>query len=251
MMVKERLCIALDVPTLEKAVEVVHELAPYVGLFKIGMQLFTAEGPRAIHSIRGLGGKVFLDLKYHDIPNTVANAAREAMSLGVDVFTIHASGGTMMMRAVADALEEKGGATGRPTVLAITVLTSLSSQQIRKELNVAQTVREQVVSLARLAQAAGIHGVVASPQEIKTIRKACGKDFMILTPGIRPEWAADKADQKRIMTPAQAIRAGADYIVVGRPIRKAPDPKSAAKRICAEIEQGMREREKGEKSKGA
>lgn len=238
---RERLCVALDVPALAEAEEIVGQLADHVGVFKVGMQLFTAEGPRAINVIRGMGGEVFLDLKYHDIPNTVAGALRAASAHGVEIVSVHASGGRSMMAAAVEAAEDEAGKTGRgrPKIFAVTVLTSLSTDELRGELNVSKTAGGQVVAMARLAQAAGVDGVIASPQEIKDIRRACGKDFLILTPGIRPDWAADKRDQKRTLTPREAITAGANYIVVGRPILGAANRVQACERVLAEISDGV------------
>ncbi|MBF0537231.1 MAG: orotidine-5'-phosphate decarboxylase [Nitrospirae bacterium] len=235
--IRDRLAVALDVDTLLEAGVVVEALRDYVGLFKVGLQLFTGEGARVIGSIKGLGGKVFLDLKFHDIPNTVAAAARVVTAMGVDVFNVHACGGSEMMQAAVEATSQEAIRRGiaRPTVLAVTVLTSINDDILSRELVVGQRVGEQVVHLARLAKGAGVDGVVASPREVGAIREACGGDFTILTPGIRPLWSAGKDDQKRITTPKEAIALGANYIVVGRPILRAGDMVEATRRILDEM----------------
>ncbi len=234
---KDKLCIALDVEDSKKAKALVRKLADYVGFFKIGFQLFTSEGPKIVKAVQDHGGKVFLDLKYHDIPNTAASASVEAMKLGTAIINLHASGGFAMMDAVASTLNKKSKELQikKPLTLAVTVLTSLNIKNLNEELRIPGTVEEQVVHLAKLSQKAGLDGVVASPLEITKIRKACGNHFIILTPGIRPVWAGAD-DQKRIMTPKEAISAGADIIVIGRPIIAAKDPVDAAKRVLDEIE---------------
>jgi orotidine-5'-phosphate decarboxylase len=233
----EKLILALDVETSDEATRLVDLLRGKVGGFKVGLQLFTANGPTVVKRIQEKGEKVFLDLKFHDIPNTVAHAVTEACKLGVSMVTLHASGGSDMMKAAAKAARNwnlKGNST-RPILLAVTVLTSLSESILGEELAIQRPLREQVIHLAWMAQESGMDGVVASPQEIREIRAACGRNFLIVTPGVRPSWAA-AGDQKRIMTPKEAIEAGADYIVVGRPILAAPDPVMAASQVIAEIE---------------
>ncbi len=219
-----------------QALDLVCELKDLVGIFKVGHQLFTAYGPDIVRRIIGLGGRVFLDLKYHDIPNTVAKASAEAVKLGVSIFNVHSLGGFDMMKAAVDAANDT--ATRRnmpvPTVLAVTVLTSMDGMGLRRELKITRSLPRQVSHLARLAQRAGIHGVVASPQEIKMLRREVRGNFIILTPGVRPDWA-DRDDQKRIMTPGEAVQAGADYIVVGRPVLKSRDRKEAVLKIIDEI----------------
>lgn len=234
---KDSLCLALDVDRLSEAKKIVKNLKDFVGLFKIGSQLFTREGPKTVEAINNLGGKVFLDLKFHDIPNTVAHSARMATQLGVYMFNIHSAGGSDMMRAAVDAVEEESEKRNlpRPIILAVTVLTSINDDILSKELRIDYSVKSQVIYFAKLAQRAKVSGVVASPKEISAIRKACGNDFIILTPGIRPLWSASKDDQKRITTPRDAISLGADFIVVGRPILKAENPARAAEKILAEI----------------
>lgn len=232
---KEKIIVALDVPTRAQALELVAKLYDDVGAFKIGMQLYNAEGPRIVHDIQKQGGKVFIDLKLHDIPNTVAEATKVLTGLQAFIMTLHASGGKKMLAAAAQSARENVPESGRkPLVVAVTVLTSLSQQEFTDEIGIERPIAEQVVNWAKLAQAAGLDGVVASPQEIDVIRQACGKDFVIITPGIRPLWAAAN-DQSRIMTPKQAVEAGADYLVIGRPITAQPDQAKAAKRIVAEI----------------
>jgi len=235
--VKEKLIVALDVPNMDEAEVLIEKLAPYVGAFKIGMQLFYSEGHRVIAMATGKGSQVFLDLKMHDIPNTVARACDALVLPGVFMFNVHATGGFEMLRQAAHATRERAKDVGlpKPILLAVTVLTSMDAQTLNS-INVSVTPEEQVVHLARLVQQAGLDGVVASPQEIKKIRAACGPDFVILTPGIRPS-GADANDQKRTATPGQAVQDGADYLVIGRPITAAPDPVAAAKAILAEMEE--------------
>ena len=234
---KERLVLALDVDDFKKAEKLVNKLSDYVGVFKIGSQLFTAEGTKVVNMVNKGGGKVFLDLKFHDIPNTVARAVEVVTKLGVYIFTIHTSGGYKMMKAAAEATVKTSLALGisKPLVLGVTLLTSINQEILEKEIGIKKRLKEQVVNLAKLAQAAGLDGVVASPQEIKEIRAACGEDFVILTPGIRPAGKSSD-DQKRVMTPQEAIKLGADFLVIGRPIRNAANPVEAAKEILREME---------------
>jgi len=234
---QERLVLALDVDSLEKAEELVDKLSNYVGVFKIGSQLFTAEGPKVVEMVNQKGGKVFLDLKFHDIPNTVAGAAEVATELGVYIFDVHASGGAEMMRSAVEASKRISLTSGkrRSLILGVTILTSLNQEILEKELGITARVEEQVRRLAKLAQAAGLDGVTASSWEIAEIRKACGRDFIILTPGIRPA-GKSFGDQKRIMTPQEAIKLGADFLVIGRPITEASDPVEATKKILKEME---------------
>ncbi len=231
---RERLIVALDVDSLEQARHLVRLLAGEVGMFKIGKQLFTHAGPQAVRLIEDLGGEVFLDLKFHDIPNTVAKAAIEATRLGVKMFNVHASGSLEMMVTTVKEVERvcRQEKRRRPIMLAVTVLTSLNQDDLKR-------VADQVVRLALLTQEAGMDGVVASPQEVADIRAACGRGFIIVTPGIRPA-DSGRNDQQRIMTPADAVRAGVDYIVVGRPIVEAENPLSAARSIVAEMERSGR-----------
>jgi orotidine-5'-phosphate decarboxylase len=218
---RERLIVALDVDTPDRARALVDALAGAVGMFKIGSQLFTEAGPGFVRELVARGEKVFLDLKYHDIPNTVARAASRAASLGVSLFTLHALGGRAMMEAAMGAL------AGAPTrALAVTVLTSHAEGSL-EELGVRGTIAETVDRLSGLAQASGVDGVVASPHEVERIRGTRGRDFLVVTPGIRPA-GAEVGDQARAATPRAALAAGADYLVVGRPIVEARDPRGAA-----------------------
>jgi orotidine-5'-phosphate decarboxylase len=233
---RERLIVALDVDTLDQAQALVRQLAGEVGMFKIGKQLFTHAGPQAVRLVQELGGEIFLDLKFHDIPNTVAKAAVEATRLGVKMFNVHASGSLEMMRATVKEVRRvcRQEKRRRPIMLAVTVLTSLNQDDLQR-VGVERKVSDQVVRLALLTKEAGMDGVVASPHEVADIREACGRRFVIVTPGIRPA-AASRNDQQRVMTPREAVRAGVDYIVVGRPIVEAKDPVAAARSIVAEME---------------
>jgi orotidine-5'-phosphate decarboxylase len=235
---RERLVLALDVDDFKKADELVDKLSDYVGVFKIGSQLFTAEGAKVVNMLNERGGKVFLDLKFHDIPNTVARAAEVATKLGVYIFNVHTSGGYEMMKAAAKASKKISLALGvrKPLILGVTLLTSINQEILEKEIGIKKRLEEQVVHLAKLAKTAGLDGVVASSREIKQIRKTCGEDFIILTPGIRPAGKSSD-DQKRVMTPGEAIKLGADFLVIGRPIRNASNPVEAAKEILKEMEE--------------
>lgn len=235
---RERLILALDVDDLERVKALVSLLDSKVGMFKVGKQLFTHAGPQAVKLIQGMGGEVFLDLKFHDIPNTVAKAAIEATRLGVKMFNVHASGSLEMMRLTVREVSRVCRQEGlrRPIMLAVTVLTSLNKSDLQR-VGVDGEVADQVIRLALLTRQAGMDGVVASPQEVAPIRVACGSRFIIVSPGVRPQ-RAKRNDQRRVMTPEEAIRAGADYIVVGRPIMEAKDPMSAAQEIITEMERG-------------
>src|SRR5256712_4411294 len=233
---RERLIVALDVGDLGEVKELVKLLASEVGMFRFGKQLFTPAGPQAVRLIQELGGKVFLDLKFHDIPNTVPKAAVEATRLGVKMFNVHASGSLEMMRATAKEARRVCHQQNlrKPIMLAVTVLTSLNQDDL-KRVGVDGRVADQVVRLALLTKEAGMDGVVASPHEVADIRSACGRRFVIVTPGIRPR-DAGRNDQQRVMTPADAIQASVDYIVVRRPILAAKDPVAAARKIIAEMQ---------------
>jgi orotidine-5'-phosphate decarboxylase len=234
---KNKLIVALDVDTVQRARELFSALRETAGMFKIGMQLFTAAGPDIVREIIKGGGRVFLDLKYHDIPNTVAAAGVEAARLGVSIFNVHASGGSEMMRRTADAVTAVSEREGlmRPKIIAVTLLTSADAD-VLVEVGVVNNPQQQVTTLAQLAAASDLDGVVASPLEVTAIRAAVAREeFLIITPGIRPSGITAN-DQKRLMTPAGAIRAGADYLVVGRPIIEASDPTRAAREIIEEIE---------------
>ena len=224
-----RILVALDVPSAEAALSLADTLRGAVGGFKIGSQLFTAAGPDIVRRMVDRGDRVFLDLKFHDIPNTVAGAIQSSADLGVWMVNVHASGGRPMMEAARKAADNRR-TPGRekPLVIAVTVLTSLDAQTLAS-VGVAASPIDQVVRLAELAKASGLDGVVASPQETGAIRKACGPDFVIVTPGIRGgSAAAGKDDQQRTMSPAEAVAAGSSYLVIGRPITGAPDPRAAA-----------------------
>lgn len=236
MQVKDRLIVALDVPEREKALELVALLHDCCGMFKIGLEPFCNFGPSFVEEIQQKGGKVFLDLKFHDIPRTVAQAGRAAASLGVEMFNVHAAGGREMMMAVVEAVREEAAGQTPPKILGVTVLTSLGAEELPRDLGINRSPLEQVIFWAKEAEECGLSGVVASPREITAIREHCGSDFLIVTPGIRPA-GAGTGDQKRISTPADAVKAGVDYIVVGRPILQAPDPRQAALDIVQEMEE--------------
>ena len=238
----DQLIVALDVDSGERALNLVSTLGTVAGAFKIGNRLFTLEGPDFVRTVVGTGARVFLDLKFHDIPNTVAQAVEAAVETGAWMVNVHASGGILMMQAAARAGREAAQRIRRPPplLIAVTVLTSMDEEALR-DVGVQRPVLDQVIALAKMAQAAGMDGVVASPQETKAIREACGKDFVIVTPGIRGAAAgSEKNDQARTLGPADAIRAGANYIVVGRPIIAAADPRSAAEAIAKELQEKRR-----------
>lgn len=233
---RDKLIVALDVDTKQKALELVEVLGDAAGMFKIGSQLFTAAGPDIVREVIAKGARVFLDLKFHDIPATVAAAGVEAARLGVSIFNIHASGGREMMRRTADSVSECATRENlpRPNVIAVTVLTSVDAVDLA-QIGISSSPQDETLLLARLAADSGMDGVVASPQDIAAVRKAVTKPgFLIVTPGVRPS-GANQDDQKRTMTPGEAIRAGADYIVVGRPILAAPDPVQAARNVIREM----------------
>ena len=236
---RSTIIVPLDVETLETAEDLVRTLKGVVGRFKIGNQLFTRFGPAAVEMVHKHEQELFLDLKYHDIPNTVAEAVVSASRLGVWMLNMHVSGGSAMMKAAVARVTEHCEATRfrRPILLGVTVLTSLDEQELQSTLGTNRSVPDQVLHLARQAQNAGLDGVVASPHETTQIRQACGPGFVIVTPGVRPAGAAVQ-DQKRVMTPTQAVAAGANYLVIGRPIYAAPDPRAAAERIVQELSEG-------------
>jgi orotidine-5'-phosphate decarboxylase len=231
-----RILVALDVDSGEKALALADALRGAVGGFKIGKQLFTAEGPGIVRALASRGDRVFLDLKFHDIPNTVAGAIRSAVATGAWMVNVHASGGTAMMKAAVEAARQAAESSGaeRPLVIGVTVLTSLDDTALA-EVGASRNVMDQVVHLARLAESAGLDGVVASPQEIGAIRRATRPEFAVVTPGIRPAGQGGKDDQARTLTPAEAVAAGATYLVVGRPITDAPDPRAAADAISSSL----------------
>jgi orotidine-5'-phosphate decarboxylase len=233
---KEKIIVALDVGSRQEALSLVSRLKG-AQVFKIGMELFTAEGPGLLEEITGQRKKAFLDLKYHDIPNTVAGAVRSAARHGVFMLTLHASGGKEMLAKAREAAAQEAAKSGksRPYLLGVTVLTSLKEAEL-KDIGTFAPVTEQVLRLASLTKKAGLDGIVCAPQEIEIIKKELGKDFIVVTPGIRPAWAAAH-DQKRIMTPAEALKKGADYLVIGRPITAAPSPREAFLKIVEELKQ--------------
>jgi orotidine-5'-phosphate decarboxylase len=229
---KQRLIVALDVDSFDDARRLIESLGPHAGWFKIGSVLFTREGPRVCELVRESGAKLFLDLKYHDIPNTVQGAVTNAMALGADMLTLHASGGPTMLRAARAAAVAAG--RGDAILVAVTVLTHFSEAEFNAVAGANRSVAESVLALARGAKEAGMTGVVASAQELPAIKRALGRDFVVVTPGIRlPD--AKQDDQTRVVTPEQAIRDGADYIVVGRPIIAASDPVSACREVIARM----------------
>lgn len=230
--------VALDTDTAQKALNLAQTLRGEVAGYKIGLELINAAGFGLLDELKALAGqdaKLFYDCKYHDIPNTVLGASRAAARRGLWMFNVHASGGSVMLKAAVQGAKEGADQAGvaKPLVIAVSVLTSISAEVLCDELGVTRTVPEQVVALARLAQDAGCDGLVASPQEIAVIREACGPDFVLVIPGVRPT-GADLGDQKRVMTPGEAVKAGADYIVVGRPITGASNPVEAARQINEE-----------------
>lgn len=237
---ENRLIVALDVETARQARELFSQLRETACMFKIGSQLFTAAGPDFVREIVAAGSRVFLDLKFHDIPNSVAAASREAARLGVSIFNVHAAGGSEMMKRTAEVVTEVAEREGlsRPLVIAVTVLTSADATTLA-EVGLSVEPKEQAVKLARLAAACGLDGVVASPHEVALVRSTVEREsFVIVTPGVRPVGAATH-DQKRVMTPAEAVRAGADYLVVGRAILEASDPPAAARKILDEMQDAL------------
>lgn len=234
-MSKGKIILPLDVDTPERATDLVKLLKDDVGAFKVGLELVNSAGLGIFEQIKQAGaGKIFYDCKFHDIPNTVAGASRGATRLGVWMFNVHCAGGFAMMKVAKDAAREESAKLNIPcpVVIGITVLTSIDQAVLNDEIRTPGSVADQVVHYARLAQEAGLDGVVSSPHEIELIRAACGPDFLVVTPGVRPA-GADIGDQKRVMTPSEAVNKGADYLVIGRPIIKADDPKAAAQAIAA------------------
>ena len=235
MLAKERLIVALDVDTKDKALELAAKLRDRVGIFKIGLELFSSCGPEIVRDIRKTGARVFLDLKFHDIPNTAAKAAASVTKLGVFMLNVHALGGYDMMKKCAESVRAEASKLKieKPLLIAVTILTSMDENSLKKA-GLNDNMESQVLRLSLLAKDAGLDGVVASPSEVKSIRERTGEDFLIVTPGVRPLWAAAD-DQKRFRTPEEAIKSGADYIVVGRPITGAADPVEAARKVLEEM----------------
>ncbi len=233
---KEKLIVALDVSSVDRALGIVERLNDHVEVFKVGFELFVAGGPAVVQSIQKKNKKVFLDLKFHDIPNTVSRAAINAARLGVYMFNVHTSGGLHMMKrckeSVAEACQKENLRV--PRIVGVTALTSINSEILKRELAVQHGIKTHVKHLAALAKTAGLDGVVASPGEIAMIKKECGQDFLVVTPGIRPSWVPPD-DQMRTSTPQEALRSGADYIVMGRGILKQEDPLKALELISLEM----------------
>lgn len=230
-MLKDRIIIALDVSTIKELERLLDTLSPHIKIFKVGMELFYSCGPKAVDVIKKYDKEVFLDLKFYDIPNTVRASAQAVTRLGVYMFNVHASGGIDMMKAGLEGAEEESERLGidRPKILGVTILTSMDAKTLL-EAGIEKSPEEQVLKLASLAKEAGLDGVIASPQEAMLVRKNIGKDFLIVSPGIRLD-GEEKEDQKRIATPKKAIASGADYIVIGRPITKAKDPVRVLKEL--------------------
>ncbi|MCK4226123.1 orotidine-5'-phosphate decarboxylase [candidate division WOR-3 bacterium] len=233
---KDYLIVALDVPTLKEAEDIVDELGDLVGYYKVGLKLFLRFGPNAIEILKDKGKKVFLDLKLHDIPSTVAGAVDAAVDMNLDMLTVHALGGFEMMETAQKIIWERKA--GKPLILGVTILTSLDEAFLQDFLGIDKPMEKQILDLAVVAKSAGLRGVVASPKEVSHIKKQCGKDFIVVTPGIRPK-GAKKDDQKRVLTPDMAIIRGADFIVVGRTIINAPDRGKATLSIIEDIGDGL------------
>lgn len=235
MSISDRIIVPLDVPTEEAAIALVERL-PEVTFWKVGLELFVSSGPGILKTLKQRQKRIFLDLKLHDIPNTVAGACRAAARYGVDLLTIHATAGREALTLARTSVQQ--GASEEDVtplkLIAITLLTSLSSRQLAFDLKIPLELPEYILQMALLAQETGLEGAVCSPQEVAQLRQNCGDDFLLVCPGVRPSWA-NAGDQKRSLTPAQAIKAGADYLVIGRPITAATDPELAWKRICDEL----------------
>lgn len=235
MPVEDRIIVPLDVPTEQEAIALVEQL-PQVTFWKVGLELFVSTGPGIIRFLKNQQKRVFLDLKFHDIPNTMAGATRQAATYGVDLITVHATAGRRALEAVNAAARDGAQQAGYPSpkLIAITLLTSLTSRDLAFDLKVPVELPEYALQMALLAQESSLNGAVCSPHEVNQLRRVCGDDFLLVCPGVRPSWAqAD--DQKRSMTPSDAIKAGADYLVIGRPITAAPEPVAAWEKICEEL----------------
>ncbi|MEH1839159.1 MAG: orotidine-5'-phosphate decarboxylase [Nostoc sp.] len=231
----QRIIVPLDVADEQSAIALIDQL-PQVVWWKVGLELFTSTGPKILEVLKSKQKRIFLDLKFHDIPNTVAGASRSAARYGVDLLTIHAICGIEALKAAREAAQEGAAQAGvkPPKLIAITLLTSISARQLAFDLKIPLELPEYALEMALLAQEAGLDGAVCSPQEAAQLRQSCGDDFLLVCPGVRPTWA-DKGDQKRSLTPAQAIKAGADYLVIGRPITATTEPELAWKRISQEL----------------
>jgi orotidine-5'-phosphate decarboxylase len=237
MKANERIILALDVPGHDEAMNVVRTFKDHIDIFKVGLELFTSSGPKIVEEINSMGKKIFLDLKFHDIPNTVSRSALSAARLGVFMFNVHTTGGFEMMKQAADTLVEYSlkHNVERPRLIGVTVLTSIDKKTLRDDIGVEADMPDQVKHLASLARDAGLDGVVASPEDAADLRAGFGRDFLIVTPGIRPSWS-DMDDQKRASTPQEALKNGANYLVIGRAITSQSDPLGALKRIEDEID---------------
>ncbi|MEQ8383250.1 MAG: orotidine-5'-phosphate decarboxylase [Coleofasciculus sp. A1-SPW-01] len=235
MSVAERIIVPLDVPTEAQAIALVEQL-PQVRFWKVGLELFVSSGSAILQILKQRQKRIFLDLKFHDIPNTVAGATRTAAGYGVDLLTIHAVAGRMALKGAVAAAKEgaEAAACSPPKLIAISLLTSLNSRDLAFDLKVPIELPEYALQMALLAQETGLNGAVCSPQEVSQLRQVCGDDFLLVCPGVRPSWS-EQDDQRRSMTPADALKAGADYLVIGRPITAAPDPVAAWERICEEL----------------
>jgi orotidine-5'-phosphate decarboxylase len=229
-MISDRIIVPLDVPTLKDAIALLDTL-PQVSFWKVGLELFVGAGSEILKILKERNKRIFLDLKFHDIPNTVAGACRSAQAYNVDLLTLHATAGRQALKAAADALAEENS---RPKLLAITLLTSLNSRELAFDLKIPLELSEYALQMALLAQESGIDGAVCSPHEVAQLRQVCGDKFVLVCPGVRPSWSL-AGDQQRIMTPQAAIQAGADYLVIGRPITAAAKPVEAWEKICTEL----------------
>ena len=234
---RDRIIVAIDTNDIVICKRLISSLKDHIKIFKVGSELFTSCGKEAVSLIHASGARCFLDLKFHDIPNTVANASQIACRLGVFMFNVHASGGIKMMRAARDAVAGEAEKRGldKPMILAVTVLTSVSQEELGQDLGVTRALDDQVVHLAQMAKEAGLDGVVASAKELRMIKKKVGDDFKVVTPGIRPAWYSNQ-DQARVVTPREAFTTGADYIVVGRPITASANPVASAEKIIRELD---------------
>jgi len=235
MPVEDRIIVPLDVPTEAQAIALVEQL-PQVTFWKVGLELFVSTGSEIIRALKNRQKRVFLDLKFHDIPNTITGAIRQASAYSVDLITIHATAGRPALQAASRAAVEgsKNAGCPSPKLIAITLLTSLTSRDLAFDLKIPIELEEYALQMALLAQESGLNGAVCSPQEVSQLRRVCGDDFLLVCPGVRPTWAQAN-DQKRSMTPSDAIKAGADYLVIGRPITAAPDPVAAWEKVCEEL----------------
>lgn len=235
MAVEDRIIVPLDVPTEHQAIALVEQL-PQVRWWKVGLELFVGSGSSILQTLKTHEKRIFLDLKLHDIPNTMVGATRQAAGYGVDLLTVHATAGRRALQAVSEAAIEGSKQAGCPPakIIAVTLLTSLTSRDLAFDLKIPLELPEYALQMALLAQETGLNGAVCSPQEVEQLRQTCGDDFLLVCPGVRPKWA-EPGDQGRAMTPSDAIKAGADYLVIGRPITAAPDPVGAWDRICNEL----------------